>query len=75
MDDNTDASTGQPEEMTTIDVAGRTLTLPRALADRVMSPEGWGSLTAEELAAVGIVPGMTQTETPPPHATFRPDGE
>lgn len=52
--------------------AGRTVYVPAEMLERLLSPDGWGALTAEELAAVGIMPRVGEAGTTLPTGSFRP---
>lgn len=54
------------------EVAGKTVFVSPEMLERLSSPDGWGSLTVEELAEVGILPGMSPLEDEPPRGEFRP---
>jgi len=53
------------------EVAGKTVFVSPEMLERLSSPGGWGSLTVEELAEVGILPGMSPFEDEPPRGEFR----
>ncbi|GAA2028918.1 hypothetical protein ASE25_11255 [Terrabacter sp. Root85] len=54
------------------EVAGKTVFVTPGMLERLSSPDGWASLTVEELAEVGILPGMSPVEEEPPRGEFRP---
>ncbi len=46
-------------DLVPLEVAGTTVMVPGPLAEKILSPDGWGSLTMEELELAGIHPGMS----------------
>jgi hypothetical protein len=60
-------------DLVPVEVAGETLMVPRPLAEKILSPEGWGDLTIEELASAGIHPGMNTSGDQQSRAEWRPD--
>lgn len=53
--------------------AGKTLYVSPEMHERLMSPDGWGGLTVDELAEVGILPGVAVSGAGPITGFFRPD--
>jgi hypothetical protein len=63
----------EEDEKVPIEVAGTIIYVTPELRDRLLLPEGWANLSIDELAEVGIVPGMSEPGVDPPRASFRPD--
>jgi len=61
--------------MRELHVAGGTITVSEEDYARLTSPDGWASLTLDELAVLGIHPAMADPGLPPIHTEWRPDSK
>ncbi len=54
-------------------IAGKTVMVTKEQFERLTSPRGWGDLSVEELAELGIQPGMSGPGKSPPTGGFTPN--